>query len=177
MGAVSSIKRYFNKCRVFKSPSSLVTPPFGGTELGSTREIRILPGSGGRPIRDYIKGTAIDVIGTMIDPRVELVFRQWDDDAFTTVFPVSAKSTGIIYKHHSNGLMSRGRAVKLLLASEDTTGLFCLFQYAIPSLDESSWIPFKLAEEAASSGVFYAGSPDSGSTPEVQIGYAADITI
>lgn len=178
MGGISTLKRYFNKCRVFHTPTSLAgDPPYGGVELGACKRIQVHTGVAARVITDYITGQAIEVISTKRDPRIDLVFRQWDDDALALVFPSTTGTPGILYQSSANGLPGSSRAKKILLASTDTQGLFCLFQRAIPNEEETAFFNMTLDEELTIGAVFYAAEPTAGATPAIQIGYVGDITI
>jgi len=179
MAAISSLYRYFNACRVFHTPTTLAgDPPYGGTELGATRGIRVYSGGAARACRDYLKGTTIRVVQTVADPRIEFFFRQWDPDALPKLYQnTAAGATGTIVKNPTPGASAASRAVKLLLASKDQAGLFALIQRAYPSEADSEALAMELGLELNAAAVFFVGEPETGATPAVQIGYRGDLTI
>lgn len=177
MADISSVTRFFNKCRVFHTPTTLSgDPPYGGTELGAVKNIHVYTGGAGRVFRDYYTGLAINSAKSRPSPPlIVMTFRQWTTDLLPLFFPAVTDSTIDI----GGALGSSGiaRSKKIVLASEDKSGLFALMQRAIPDEEEGAHFQWDLDEEHVLIGGFRPAAPATGSTPALQIGLASEITI
>ena len=175
MTAIGTSLRYFNKCRVFYTPTNLTAPPYGGTELGAVRELDVSAGLTGRPIFDYAAGFASDSIDvpTRDGAMVSLIFRQWDDNIINKLWPSTSGSAAIGIRP---GTLASTREVKLLLAPEDTSGIFCVIYKALPAISETNALRFGLQDEL-STGVVFRMAWNSTKSAAYKIGLSGDINL
>lgn len=172
--------------RLIWNPNNLgAAVPYGGTYLGTCRDLEFTPQPQLRPIWDETSGSVIDTIYCGEKVLFKTVVRYPDADMISTVAPKSISGTsGYHWLFRPMGTTSNTRAGTslgtrsgvLLIASRAPLAHPCLLIYnAVPAIDETTKLQMSLGEEYGLACCFY-GTPDS-SGRVYDTGFLADLAL
>jgi hypothetical protein len=155
--------------RLCISPTSLSGSfPYGGTSLGSVREIRVARTSGYYDVSaEELGGQVVESVWSGENYALGCYLRQWDETALGTVFEntlTTGTSKHVAVKHwmdasggtEPGGLLS-ARSVKLLFVPDDTDrNRSVIFYRALPRLAEVTEILMNVRNRVEFPAVFLA---------------------
>lgn len=169
----------FEEGKLVINPTDLsAADPYGGTELGYTRDHVSIP-------TQISKSIVAEELGQQIVEIIDggrawifgCTFRGWDDDAYNTLFPSvntgsSSGRKGILETTTQGlaGSLFSDRSVKLLFVPNDTDRhKMILLHKALPLVDETAELMHELSEEQVVAAIFIAMPDSSGNI------YAAEL--
>lgn len=172
--------------RLIWAPTNLATAePYGGTYLGTCRDLELTPQPILRPIFDETSGSFIDTIYCGEKVLFKAVVRYPDNDFISTVAPKSISgSSGYHWLFRPGGTTSNTRAgtslgtrsgVLLIAARAPLAHPSILIYNAVPAIDETAKLQMSFGEEYGLACCFY-GIPDS-SGRIYDTGFLADLSL
>jgi len=172
--------------RLIWAPTNLgTTEPYGGTYLGTCRDLEFTPQPVLRPIWNEVSGTTKDVIYGGERVLFKAVVRYPDTDMISTAaFKSITGTSGIHWLFRPEGTTSNTRAgtslgtrsgVLLVAARAPLAHPSLILYNAIPSFDETVKLQRSLGVEYGLSIVFH-GTPDS-SGRVYDEGFLADLSL
>lgn len=178
--------------RILRVPAKLVlTPtsfagsfPFGGTQLGATKDVVVRPGRKHRVLRSEEYGAeAVEVLALGEACTIAAALRGWDDAALGAVFTATSTGTAsrrklVDYPGSSvPGTTLGSGATGLLVAADDYLRLPSVyFPKAVILMEESTSLTFALAEEGVVGLLAYALRRASDARA-YQVGLLRDLTV
>lgn len=158
--------------RLVWNPTNLgAAEPYGGTYLGTARDLEFIPQPQYKPIWAEEFGSYVDAIYCGEKVLFKAVLRYPDSDAITQTAPkaVASGSSGIRFVFRPGGTTQNtragtsmfSRAGKLLIAARARSDHPMLLMYnALPAFDEAARLQFSLGTEYGLAVAFW-GTPDS----------------
>lgn len=174
----------FMPARIVKNPTTNPeggTFPFGGTELGKVNGVRVIRHLYQAPLDSEQLGTIFDVVYSGEDWEVQVFFSTWNEDVISTLYPNVATVNGFKRVDHlpsdyQSGSFESGRAIGLLVVPDnDEFDPFCYIKAAIPNVQATTAMEYRLRQEGIFPAQFKAIPPSSGEI--VQWGPKATISI
>lgn len=172
--------------RLIWNPTNLgTTEPYGGTYLGTCRDIRYIPGPVLRPIWNEVSGTTKDVIYGGQRVLVKAVVRYPDTDMISTAaFKSISGTVGIHWLFRPEGTTANTRAgtslgtrsgVLLIAARAPLAHQSTILYNVVPAIDEAAELQMSLGVEYGLAVAFY-GTPDSSGRVDDQ-GFLSDLSL
>ena len=172
--------------RLIWAPTNLGTSePYGGTYLGTCRDLEFSPQPVLRPIWNEVSGTTKDVIYGGERVLFKAVVRYPDADMISTAaFKSVSGASGYHWLFRPEGTTTNTRAgtslgtrsgVFLVAARAPLAHPSILFYNAIPAIDETAKLQMSLGTEYGLAVCFY-GTPDS-SGRVYDTGFLTDLTL
>ena len=186
MGAANSALIQRVPSRLIWAPTSLgIAAPYGGTYLGTCRDLEFTPRPILREIWNETSGTIKDVIYGGEKVLFKAVVRYPDADMISTAtFKSVTGSSGIHWLFRPEGTTSNTRAgtslgtrsgVLLVVSRAPLAHPSILIYNAVPAIDETARLQMSLGVEYGLACCFY-GTPDS-SGRVYDTGFLADLSL